>query len=82
MDEDGGEGQEIPHQVKTYRDEPLNERADNLVDEGRALTKNGKDYQWKDRTTHLVRCREEWENDSQGFMKVCSKETRRIYEGV
>ena len=40
--------------VKDSLGEPLNKRADNLVDEGRSLTKNGKDYQWKDRTTHLV----------------------------
>ena len=40
--------------IKAHRGEPLNERADDLVDEGKTLAKAGESYQWKDRTTRLV----------------------------
>ena len=40
--------------IKTHRGEPLNERADDLADEGKTLAKVGDSYQWTDRTTRLV----------------------------
>jgi hypothetical protein len=40
--------------IKAYRDEPLNEKEDDLMDEGITLVKAGDSYQWIDRTTPLV----------------------------
>ena len=40
--------------VKTHRGDPLNEGADDLVEVGRFLTKEGEGYRWKQRTTRLV----------------------------
>jgi ribonuclease HI len=36
--------------IKAHRGEPLNERADDLADEGKTLAKAGESYQWKDRS--------------------------------
>jgi hypothetical protein len=40
--------------IKAHRGEPLNERADDLADEGKTLAKAGDSYQWNDKTTRLV----------------------------
>ena len=40
--------------IKTQRGAPRNERADDLEEVGRTLDKDGKGYQWKERTTRLV----------------------------
>jgi len=40
--------------IKVYRGEPLNEKEDDLADEGKTLTKTGDIYQWTDRMTRLV----------------------------
>ncbi len=40
--------------IKAHRDEPLNERTDDLADEGKTLAKAGDRYQWTNRTTRLV----------------------------
>ena len=40
--------------IKAHRGEPLNERADDLADEGKTLAKAGDSYQWTNRTTRLV----------------------------
>ncbi len=40
--------------IKAHRGEPLNERADDLSDEGKTLAKAGDSYQWTDSTTRLV----------------------------
>jgi hypothetical protein len=40
--------------IKTDRGEPLNEKTDDLTDEGKTLAKVGDIYQWIDRTTRLV----------------------------
>ena len=40
--------------IKAHRDESLNERADDLADEGKTLTKTGDSCQWTDRTTRAV----------------------------
>ena len=40
--------------IKTHRLEPLNEKVDDLSEEGRTLEKKGEHYQWKDRKTRLV----------------------------
>ena len=37
--------------IKSHRDEPLNERTDDLADEGKTLTKSGDICHWTDRTT-------------------------------
>jgi hypothetical protein len=55
--------------IKTHRDEPLNERADDLADEGKTLAKVGDSYQWTDRTTRLVysyydRGTHQWKKDT------------------
>jgi hypothetical protein len=49
--------------------EPLNERTDDLADEGKTLTKTGDDYQWIHRTTRLVyssydRASHQWKKDT------------------
>ncbi len=81
--------------VKAHGGEPVNERADDLVDEGRALTKNGKDYKWKDRTTRLVYSYFDMTSNQWGKStwiktirntvrrgKTIRNVARRIYEGV
>ena len=81
--------------VKSHGGEPVNERADDLVDEGRALTKNGKDYKWKDRTTRLVYSYFDMTSNQWGKStriktirntvrrgKTIRNVARRIYEGV
>ena len=40
--------------IKAHRGEPLNERADDLADEGKTLAKAGDSYPWTNRTTRLV----------------------------
>ena len=40
--------------IKTHRGEPLNERVDDLTDEGKTLAKTGDSCQWTDRTTRVV----------------------------
>ncbi len=40
--------------IKTHRDESLNERVDDLADDGKTLAKVGDSYQWTNRTTRLV----------------------------
>ena len=40
--------------IKAHRGEPLNERVDDLTQEGRTLEKEVENYHWKDRTTRLV----------------------------
>ena len=40
--------------IKAHRGEPLNERADDLADEGKTLAKAGDSCQWTDRTTRVV----------------------------
>jgi hypothetical protein len=40
--------------VKAQRGEPLNEGADDLVETGRAMEKEGDNYRWKERTTRVV----------------------------
>ncbi len=39
--------------IKSRRDEPLNERKDDLTDEGKTLAKAGDTYQWTNRTISL-----------------------------
>jgi ribonuclease HI len=55
--------------IKTHRDEPLNERADDLTDEVKTLAKEGDIYQWTNRTTRLVysyynRATHQWKKDT------------------
>jgi hypothetical protein len=40
--------------VKTHREEPLNEEADDLTEVGHMLEREGENYRWKQRTTGLV----------------------------
>jgi hypothetical protein len=40
--------------VKVHRGEPLNERADDLAETGRAMEKEGDNYWWQERTIRLV----------------------------
>jgi hypothetical protein len=81
--------------VTSHRGEPVTERADDLVDEGRALTKNGKDYKWKDRTTRLVYSyfdmtstlwgKRAWNKTIRNTVrkgKTIRNVARRIYKGV
>ncbi len=55
--------------IKAHRDEPLNERADDLADEGKTLAKVGDSCQWTNRTTRLVysyydRAAHQWKKDT------------------
>ena len=55
--------------IKAHRGEPLNERADDLADEGKTLAKAGDSYQWTNRTTRLVysyydRATHQWTKDT------------------
>ena len=40
--------------VKAHRGEPLNEGADDLVETGRVMEKEGENYRWQERTTRVV----------------------------
>ena len=44
----------FPVKVKAHREEPLNEGADDLAEEGHLLPKQGEGYRWKQRKTRLV----------------------------
>jgi ribonuclease HI len=66
--------------IKTHRGEPLNERTDDLADEGKTLAKAGDSYQWTNRTTRLVysyydRTTHQWKKDT--WNKTIRNTTRR-----
>jgi hypothetical protein len=48
--------------IKAYRDEPLNEKEDDLMDEGITLVKAGDSYQWIDR--YYDRAAHQWKKDT------------------
>jgi hypothetical protein len=67
--------------IKAHRGEPLNERADDLADEGKTLAKAGDSYPWTNRTTRLVysyydRTTHQWKKDT------WSKTVRNTGRGV
>ncbi len=66
--------------IKTHRGESLNERVDDLTDEGKKLAKAGDNYQWTNRTTRLVysyydRAAHQWKKDT--WSKTIRNTTRR-----